>query len=312
VPTLENFAFGDTPTREGLAGLFDDVLRHPVGTELAVSEYELSVRRDLRPLVLRTALTYLELDGMLRQGTPFYAGYRLRPAAESFETVYLRFDDSRAGFLRRLIESGKPGRTWTTIAPEEAASALGEPRSRILTALEYLDEQGLIELQAAEVRQRYTVLAHPNAETDLVTRLLDRFAQRERSETERIQNVLSLVTHDGCQVRALVAYFGEERGQPCGHCSYCLNEQPQRLPQPEPRPPIEAVVDTKSLAELRAGNPDALETPRQAARFLAGITSPAGTRAKLTGHPLFGALDDRRFLDILAWCEAPAEGVSGA
>jgi ATP-dependent DNA helicase RecQ len=63
---------------------------------------------------------------------------------------------------------------------------------------------------------------------------------------------------------------------------------------------------------LRAGNPDALETPRQAARFLAGITSPAGTRAKLTRHPLFGALNDRRFLDILAWCEAPAEGVSGA
>ena len=28
VPTLENFAYGDTPTREALAGLLDDVFAH--------------------------------------------------------------------------------------------------------------------------------------------------------------------------------------------------------------------------------------------------------------------------------------------
>src|SRR6266542_2172486 len=97
VPTLENFAFGDTPTREALAGLLADVLEYPVGAEFAVSEYELSVRHDLRPLVLKTALTYLELDGVLRQGTPFYAGYRLRPTGEaSLEEVCSRLDDARA------------------------------------------------------------------------------------------------------------------------------------------------------------------------------------------------------------------------
>jgi ATP-dependent DNA helicase RecQ len=303
VPVLENFAFGDTPTREALAGLLADVLEHPVGAEFADSESELSVRHDLRQLVLRTALTYLELDGVLRQGTPFYAGYRLRPAVESFEAVYRRFDEARAGFLRRLIDSGKTGRTWTTIAPDEAASALGEERGRIVAALEYLDQQGLVELQAAEVRQRYTITARPDSDTDLVAHLLERFARRERSETERIQSVLSLVTHDGCQVRALVAYFGETRTQPCGHCGNCINGRPERLPEPEPKPPIEAVLDAASLADLRAGNAEALGTPRQAARFLAGITSPASTGAKLTRHPLFGALTDRRFLDILAWCE---------
>src|SRR5207247_1650479 len=57
VPTLENFAYGDTPTRDALAGVLADVLEHPVGTEFALSEYELSVRHALRPLVLSTALT---------------------------------------------------------------------------------------------------------------------------------------------------------------------------------------------------------------------------------------------------------------
>jgi ATP-dependent DNA helicase RecQ len=304
VPTLENFAFGDTPTREALAGLLADVLQHPVGAEFAVSEYDLSVRHDLRPLVLRTALTYLELDGVLRQGTPFYAGYRLRPTGNSFEEAFGRFDESRARFLRRLIESGKEGRTWTSLAPDEAAAALGEERGRIVAALEYLDQQGLVVLEAAELRQRYTVTASPDSEDELVERLLGRFARRERSETDRIQNVLSLVTHDGCQVRALVDYFGETRGERCEHCSHCLNGHAQQLPQAEPKPAIETIVAAGALADLRASHPDAFGTARQQARFLSGISSPATSRAKLTREPLFGSLADRRFADVLSWSEA--------
>ena len=54
VPTLENFAYGDTPTREALAGLLEEVLAHDEGAEFAVSEYDLSARYDVRPLVLKT------------------------------------------------------------------------------------------------------------------------------------------------------------------------------------------------------------------------------------------------------------------
>ena len=307
VPTLENFAYGDTPTRAALASLIANVLQHPVGKEFAVSEYELSVRHDLRPLVLKTVLTYLELDGVLRQGTPFYAGYRLRPLGEaSLEDVYRHFDEARAGFLRRLIATGKTGRTWTTLAPEDAAATLGEERGRILAALEYLDEQRLIELQPADVRQRYTVLARPNSDPELVERLLERFARRERTETDRIQSVLALVSHDDCQVSALVGYFGETRTEPCGHCSHCLTGSSQQLPKPEPKPPIETDLDVDALAVITDGNPEALGTARQQARFLAGITSPATTRAKLTRDRLFGSLAERRFADILAWCQSRA------
>jgi ATP-dependent DNA helicase RecQ len=305
VPTLENFAFGDTPTREALAGLLSDVVHHPVGTELALSEYELSVRHDLRTLVLKTALTYLELDGLLRQGTPFYAGYRLRPLGiSSFDEVFSRFDESRARFLRRLIDTGKTGRTWTTVVPDDAAAALGEERRRIVATLEYLDQQGPVELQPAEVRQRYTLTARPDSEDELVGRLLERFGRRERAETGRIENVLALVTHEGCQVCALVGYFGEARTERCGHCSHCLSGRAQQVPQVEPKPPIETIVHADALAALRSRHPDALGAPRQQARFLSGITSPAASRAKLTKDGLFGSLAERRFAEVLAWCEA--------
>jgi ATP-dependent DNA helicase RecQ len=303
VPTLENFAFGDTPTREALTGLCDEVFAHELGTEFAVAEYELSTRHDVRPLVLKTVLTYLELDGFLRQGTPFYAGYSLRPTTESPDDVVADFDAARSDFLRRLLATGRTGRIWTSIDPEQAAAELGEERSRIVAALGYLEQRGLVELKPADARQRYTLLGRPDSLDDVVAGLAERFDRRERAETERIERVVSLVTHTGCQVAALVAYFGETRAEPCGHCSFCLSGEPQRLPAPTPLPAIDTVVDRTALEALQTLHPEALGLPRQCARFLCGLTSPATSRAKLTREPLFGVLADHRFADVLSWCE---------
>ncbi len=303
VPVLENFAYGDTPTRDRLAGLLADVFAYEQGAQFAVSEYDLSVRHDMRPLVVKTVLTYLELDGVLRQGTPFYAGYRFRPVTDSLEEIIARFDHPRADFLRRIVSSGKTGRSWTTIDPEASAAVLGEERSRIVAALDYLEEQGLVELQAAETRQRYTLLARPAQGEALVDRLAERFVRREQAETSRVAQVISLVTHDGCQVRALTGYFGETRTDPCGHCTYCLTGRAQQLPGATSQPEIETLIDAGSLERLTAAHPNALGAPRQRARFLCGITSPATSRARLTREPLFGVLGERRFLGVLRWCE---------
>jgi ATP-dependent DNA helicase RecQ len=304
VPTLENFAFGDTPTRDALAGLVGEVFARDDGAQFDVAEYALSTRHDIRPLVLKTILTYLELEGFLRQGTPFYAGYGVRPLAGSFDEAFAGFDDGRADFLQRLIASGRTARVWTTIDPDASAEALGEDRSRIVAALDYLEQQGLVEVKPADARQRYTLLARPPSTTALLDGLAERFERREQAETDRIARVVSLVTNDGCQVNALVAYFGEERVNPCGHCSFCLAGAAQRLPESPPPPGLDALVDRRALAALTALHPDALGSARQRARLLCGIASPATTRAKLTRDGLFGAAAERRFTDVLAWCEA--------
>ena len=54
---------------------------------------------------------------------------------------------------------------------------------------------------------------------------------------------------------------------------------------------------------MRQEYPDALADPRQAARFLCGLTSPSLTKHKLTRHSLFGIFENRRFADVLAWCQ---------
>ncbi|HET6174666.1 MAG TPA: RecQ family ATP-dependent DNA helicase [Gaiellales bacterium] len=303
VPVLENFAYGDTPAREALASLLGELLAGAPGDELVVAEYDVSTRFDVRPLVLKTLLTYLELEGLLRQGTPFYAGYRVRPLGDDdFEQVFARFDDARASFLRRVIAAGKQGRVWVTLAPDEVAAALGEERARVVSALGYLDDQGLAELQPAEPRQRYAVLAAPSDRAALLDGMAARFDRREQAEIDRIQRVLALVTADECQVRALVAYFGEERTEACGHCSHCLAGA-VTLPPASPLPPAESIVPQPVIASLRAGHPDELGQPRQLARFLCGLSSPATTRARLSRHELYGALAAHRFADVLAACD---------
>ena len=114
----------------------------------------------------------------------------------------------------------------------------------------------------------------------------------------RVERVVALVEHDGCQVQSLVGYFGESRAEPCGHCSYCLTGSAQSLPEPAATPELE--LDRAVLDELMAEHPTALGTPRQRARFLCGLSSPATTKAKLSRHALFGALAEQRFADVLA------------
>lgn len=307
VPTLENFAYGDTPTEAALQSLVKEALGggetgESPGAVWDVSLYDLSDRFDLRPLVLRTALTYLELLGVLKQGTPYYAGYAIKPLVPLPEII-AAFPGTPGQFVADLFDQAKKGKLWYRLNPDEAAEALGQERKRVVKALEVMEERELIELSLTDVRNRYTRLPHDRDVASLTAELVQRFHHREEQEMARLQQVLGLVTLDGCQVNALVGYFGEERTEPCGHCTWCVTKRVQRLPDPDEQPPINAELDETEVQELRAEYPTALGDARQTARFLCGLSSPALTRAKLTRHELFGVLEDRRFGEILAWCE---------
>ena len=72
---LENFTYGDTPDSGSLAALIRWLLAQPAQFNLSV--HELSGQFDVRPLVINTLLTYLELDGVVRATAPFYTEYKV-------------------------------------------------------------------------------------------------------------------------------------------------------------------------------------------------------------------------------------------
>jgi ATP-dependent DNA helicase RecQ len=308
VPTLENFTYGDTPTRASLQSALDELLT--AGPAFDVSVTELSARHDIRTLVMRTILTYLELLGVLRQGTPFYAGYEAKPL-QPLPAIFASLQGEPRRFVERVFGAAKKGRIWYSLDPSAVAQTLGADRERVVRALHYLDEHGSIELRASDPRLRFTRVADGRADVDtLVATLLERFERREAQEIARVQQVVALVAEPGCQTAALVGYFGESLPGPCGHCTTCVASArsapigPRSLPAESPLPPIPSRLDRQSFEQLREAQPAALGELRQQARFLCGLTSPALTAARLSRHALFGVLEDYPFGDVLAWCGA--------
>ncbi len=300
---LEGFACGDTPTREALRSLVADVVERGDSFDLDLNE--LSNEHDLRPLVLRTALTHLELAEIIKQGTPWYAVYKV-DSPLSVDEIVGKFSDEKGAYIRAIFSLSKQRKERTFVKLDDLMAA-GHDRTRIVRALEFLAEKELVTLEVSDVRHRYVRGAAANAATvdvDVVTDTLHaRFALHEKREIERIRSVLDLITVDACQTNHLVAHFGEVRAADCGHCSWCHTKCATVLPPPSPLPDLDSLVDDDAFTALVAQHPRALGLPRQQARFLCGLSSPATTKAKLSKHRQNGLLEDCRFEAVLAWRE---------
>ena len=288
IRVLENFTYGDTPTAESLRALvqhlltFDDVFD--------ISTYELSNQFDLRPLVLNTALTYLELRGVISAQSPFYTEYKIH-FLRDHTFILAQFDADRAGFLQRLFAAGRMGRKWLSLDMLTVPEQLQESKERISNALDYLAEQGWIELTVANLRQGYKnnkTMHNADQLAELHHYLEQLFAEREARDIQRIHAVLAFANNPACLSQQLMYYFGEEGAPPCGICNHCRHAQPALMSLP-PVLPLTPAQQTLVAGVKREAHV-ALQQPRQLARFLCGLPSPATSRSRLKSHPAFGAL----------------------
>jgi ATP-dependent DNA helicase RecQ len=248
---------------------------------------------------VETLLTYLELDGILASTGPFYNEYKFQPQRSSAE-ILARFDADRAAFLRKILSRAKKASTWFHLDLHAASQAIGEPRERIITALNYLEEQGDLVLRVAGVRQGYRLLITKVDRQELCASLMKRFQERESRDIARVKRVVELAGHQGCTTGFLLNYFGEKHAD-CGHCGWCLGERPSPLAAAVERKFTKA--DGQLVAELRGENHAALAASRQLARFLCGLASPATTRAKLNRDSRFGRLAGAPFGEVLKFVE---------
>jgi len=298
---LENFVYGDTPEDFFVRDFVDFILEQDEYFDCAV--YELGSRFDMRPLVVKTLLTYMELEGVIKSTGPFYAAYTFKPLRPSAE-ILARFDAERQEFLRSLFSCAVKKKIWFTIDLDEAVRKTGGPRKRTITALDYLEQSGDLVLEVTGARLGFRRLNRDQFDPELLKeKLVARFDHREQSDLSRLQLVLDLVNHEGCKTRFLLNYFGEDLEADCGHCSFCLdgaNEVVQRTAADADLPGDDLA---EKLRQLRQEHAEALATPRQQARFLCGLSSPRLIRAKLMRHPLYGRTEKTGFTEIMAWTE---------
>jgi len=296
---LENFIYSDTPSPRALGNLIDRILR--LGKTFDVSVYDLAVTCDVRNSVIATMLAYLETAGILEATGSFYGTYRCK-LLNTQEKILAGRSSAERKLVGAILDSGEMKRWWLYLYPTLLAETLKTPREKIVAAINGMQAAGDIILTVSGVRQGYRMKKDPGDLRALVDRYVEVFQQRELADLDRLRQVLGISSHRGCLTGYLTKHFGETLAAPCGHCDRCRGVPAKTLKRPRVRkagdPEWSAVND---LVEKKHA---ALGTPRQLARFLCGMTSPASIRARLTRHEAFGLLSDMPFSEVLAIAEA--------
>ncbi|HSI14217.1 MAG TPA: ATP-dependent DNA helicase RecQ [Chthoniobacter sp.] len=301
---LENFTLGDTPEPAAVEALVERMLG--AGQEFHISRYDLSQETDIRPLVVETVITYLELEGLLQPTRVFYESTQvqfLRPESD----ILQGHTGERQQFLTQLFTSGKRGPKYLTLELEASAQKLGEPRERIVKALTWLEETGAISQKPSGLRHGYRLCEAAASVTpgEIAARLTKLFARREERDLQRMTGLLDFASASGCITRRLLAHFGEALpDENCGHCHFCRTGEPTtRVSLPAtPIPPF-TEEDEEDIRSIIFEEHAALGSPRTLTRYLCGLTSPATTRAKLTKRPEFGRWSTVPFREVLKQVE---------
>ena len=298
--TLENFVYGDTPTAAAVASFVNEMKQQP--PEFYVSHIKLSHRCDIKILVVRTLLTYLELDGYLESLAPRYDEYSFKPLVTSLE-ILEGLQGEQQSFAKRLLACAKKRATWFGIDLPATMEKLKCDRQRIIKALESFSEQGWIELKVTGLVHGYRKLRSWEESDDLIVKFVKQIEDRESLEISRIDQVFALASTSYCQAATLSEHFGQTLEKPCGNCTACLEEGPREILALEGFS-LESLDVFPVLRELAGEYPELFASSRVVARFLCGLTSPALTKNKLSRHAQFGICRHIPFGEVMRQVES--------
>lgn len=301
LPVLRNFIFGDTPDEATLRLVTDHFFRQ--GGEIEVSRFDLSRSVDLKLAVLDTMIAYFEKEGLIQAVDSHATACRVA-FNQSEERILAGHTPAKRRQLSRLFASGEKGWKWLKLDLASSAEALKLKPEKVVLLLEELVETGDVHIKWSGIRHRFKVISREAIRpADVAARLKEMFHGREAQELERLTQVVGLAESSRCITRMLLAYFGEKMAQDCGHCGRCLSSSRARSRAlPKTRTPPISMDDLEVIRNLRKERLPALQTPRQMARFLCGMQSPAVFRDRLYRHDAYGLLKETPFDEVLTVC----------
>ncbi len=299
---LQNFVYGDTPEREGIRCVLDELLQAGAGGQWELMLNQLSDQSNIRQLPLKTLLVQLELRGIIAPRFAYFAEYRFKYLLEP-EALVAKFDGERRQFVEAIVHSSARARTWCTLDFDVLYGQHGADRARVVKALEYFQEKGWIELESKQMTEVYALLDTRFDAEALSGELHAYFKEHEASEIARIDNMLALFESAECLSQRLAAYFGDHQApQHCGHCSVCRG-QVAKLPEPPLLAPLEQIDLAARCAEfsqrytqLKGGAPSA----ECLTRFLCGISVPVFAKLKARQLPGFASLEAYPYAEVRA------------
>ena len=298
VHVLENFIYGDTPEKASIRRLLE-IIRENKGFTWEIKPLRLSNELNIRLLPLRTLLVYLAMEKVVRPRFSYFEDYAFKYVS-SPDTIVNHFDGERRAFVAAVMEHCQTKKIWTTIDIPAALGNYACDRQRIISALEYFDEKGWIDLQARQAVDVYDILTQAFDLEELTGTLHALFEKKEDLEIERIHAMIGFFEGDRCLSRTLAGYFGEElQLENCGHCSYCESGQ-ALLEQTIPLKPL-TDYDFAEISEAFFRAVGEAFSVLNFTKFLCGIYTPAFSKLKIKSLPYFGIFERYPFAEARAW-----------
>jgi ATP-dependent DNA helicase RecQ len=297
---LQNFVYGDTPEREGIRCVLDELLKSAPSGQWELMLNPLSDQSNIRQLPLKTLLVQLELRGIIAPRFAYFAEYRFKYLLEP-EVLLSKFEGERRQFVEAIVHTSTRARTWCTLDFDSLYQQHGADRARVVKALDYFQEKGWIELESKQMTEVYALLDVSFDPELLSAELHAYFQQHETSEVTRINNMLALFESDACLSQRLAGYFGDAQApRRCGHCSVCQGRI-ARLPEPPALAPLSEVDVVARCAEFNQRYrqlKDCAPSPECLTRFLCGISVPVFTKLKARGIPGFASLEAYPYAEV--------------
>jgi len=297
----ENFVYGDTPEQASIRQLLKQI-QQTAETFWETKLLSLSNELNIRILPLKTLLVYLELAGVIKPKFTYFEEYSFKNINNTDQLIN-RFDGERRSFIAALFDNCVVKKTWTYVDVEAILAHYNTDRARIMTALEWFDDQGLIDLQAKQAVERFDIIDRSFDRGELTNQLHQLFINKEHAEIDRIHAMLAMFESDRCISIQLAAYFGETlQTETCGHCSVCLSgpvsfktDQQNRLLE---------TYDFVEISESFIQKIGVEYTVSNLTKFLCGIHTPVFTCLKIRALPHFAVLENQPFEVVKKWVES--------
>jgi len=300
INTVENFVYGDTPEPEGIAVVVDNIRKEVSNGQWELQILSLSNDANIRQLPLKTLLVQLELNKVIKPLYAYFAEYRYKFMTDQRELLK-QFNGERLEFLKAIFDHTQFKKIWGSLDIESLYQHYGCERSRVVAALDYLQEQGHIVLESKKITEVFSVDEEALSQPELVHVLSDYFLDKEQKEIQRIAALVRFFELDRCLTANLARYFDDQNApEQCGHCSVCRGQVAKLAYSHQPQLP-----EDRRLQSVLNGFKQHIETKTKRSpsvgtycRFLAGISIPLFSRNKVRQLDGFGCCEQVRFQSI--------------
>lgn len=295
---LEGMVRAKQPGRAAVRAVLDNIFSQ--APSAIVSRYHLSTLNDVPAELLDILLVRLEIGGWITRDGASWMWCHLVPLrwdAAARQRLLRGFPAKQREVFAKMLAS----RRRTNLLELSGGDVV--KMNRLVSQLRELEAGGEVKLKMSHSLVHYRVKHTPENIRELADEMLETFREHSGHELERLGEVFNMAVSRRCIAAAIVGYFGEKLGAPCGRCASCLGK---KRPRTLPRTPAAEVslAEMQTIRELVAEKRPALSSPERLARFLGGIHSPAMMRYRLYSHSAWGLLERLPHDDILAHARA--------